>query len=284
MLEKNENRQSKAGSINTGFLRKTAAAISAFFQNDLLSEAFASKNGLLQRLDCRVKLLTLLFYMIFSGVAKSFLTLIFLAAIAVLMTKLSRLDLKLYFKRVWLVLPIIMLVLSIPAATSLFIQGKPLFLIYKGLYLSAEGLRVVLRMSLRVGVSISFGYLLVMTTRWSQLTKSLSILKVPELMIAILDMTYRYIFVLSRLSVEMFEARFLRTAGKIRNSENRKFISNGMAFLFIKANHLSEEIYNSMLCRGYDGNPVSLYEFKLGRNDIIWIMNNIIIVLVLCVI
>jgi len=294
MLGKEQFNEVKSGKAGTGFLRKTLAEIAKVLENDLLAERFAAKAGLLQGVDPRLKLLSMLLFMVLAGTARSVTTLLFLSVMSAMLVKLSKLDAWAYMKRVWLILPVMMLVLSLPAATSLFIKGEPLFYLYRGLdfqvghatipgqiYVSNEGLLAVVKMFLRVSVSISFGYALVMTTRWSQLAKSLGVLKVPKLIIAVLDMTYRYIFVLVRLSIEIYEARFLRTVGKIKNRDNRKFISNSIGFLFIRSGYISEEIYHAMLCRGYDGGQVSLVDFKLGRNDFVWIVNVIVILLIL---
>ena len=286
----------KAGRAHTSFLSKTLKEVYGVLQNDLLAERFASKQGFFQGIDPRVKLGSVLLFMIIAGAAKSFVTLVILFVVALALVKLSYLGVAAYIKRVWFILPLLLLILSLPAATNLVMQGRPLVYLYRGLeakllfirlpqelYLSLEGLKSVVKMSLRVGVSISFGYILVMTTRWSHLTKSLAVLRVPGLVTALLDMTYRYIFVLSKLSIEMFEARKLRTVGKISNRDNRKFISGSIAFLFIKANYISEEIYGSMLCRGYTGEPVSLMEFRLSRNDFVWACNMAIILVILAI-
>lgn len=286
----------KVRGMNISFLRNTLTGISQVIQNDLLSERFASKNGLLQNIDPRVKFFSLLLFIVITGVTGKFSSLILLIMVSAFWVKLSVLDFTAFIKRVWLVIPPIILIFSIPAATSIFIQGKPLFYLYHHLnfkigfvkfpdqvYFSWEGILTIIKMALRVGLSFSFGYVLIMTTRWSEITKSLRVLKIPKLIITILDMTYRYIFVLARISIEIFEARFLRTVGNIKNKDNRKFISNGMAFLFVKSSFMSEEIYHSMMCRGYVGDPVSVSDFKLSGNDLIWMVNVFVILTVLMI-
>lgn len=294
ILEKNKFTAVKSKAVSNGFLKNTLLGISKVIQNEIFSERFAKKRGFLQQIDPRIKLLTILFFMVFCGLTRNMLTLIFLAVIAFMYVKLSGLMIKDYFKRVWLILPVIVLIVSIPAATSIFFVSKPLFYLYKDLhlkiwlitlpkeiYFSFDGFLMILKMSLRIGVSFSFGYLLVMTTRWTHLTKSLAVIKIPAMVISILNMTYRYIYVLSKLAFEMMEARFLRTVGKTNNKQNRMFIANRMSFLFVKSSFLSDEIYDAMKCRGYTGEPVCLTVFKLGQADLLWIINNSIIVLIL---
>lgn len=293
----------KTGKDNTGgsqktngFVRKTINGISKVILYDLTSERLAARQGLLQAFDPRVKLVSILVFMFFTAMTRSFLTLFLLTAMVGMMVFLSNIGFRTYVKRVWMVIPLILLVLSIPAATNLFIKGEVILYIYRdtdlrigslelprNLYFTLQGVRAVLKTTLRVGISISFGYLLITTTRWSHITKALAVLRVPKMLIAILDMTYRYIFVLCSVAAQMFEARSLRTVGALTNRENRRFIGHSIGFLFIKASHWSEEIYDSMVCRGYTGETVSMKEFRLCANDYIWIMNTIIIAIILLV-
>lgn len=270
-------------SINTGFIQKTLNSVSNIIQNDLMSERCASSGGFLQSIDPRVKLASFLLLFIFAGTGKSFFTLILLAAIGFALSGLSNIKTWIFLKRVWFILPVIMFTVSLPAATNLLIQGKPVFYLTDHYYISLEGIKAITKLSLRVGVSFSFGYLTVMTTRWSQITKALGMLKVPGLIISVLDMTYRYLFVLARLTTDIFEARLLRTVGNINAKDNRRFISESIAFLFIRANAMSDEIYDSMICRGYTGDTVCLARFKIKKFDLVWIFNVIIISILLLI-
>lgn len=280
-----ENKEyEEAGKIRTGFIRRTLVGVSKVLQNDLLAERFAGKAGLLQAVDPRVKLVTLLIFIVTAGVVGSIPALVVLCGLGIVLAKLSRLGTATFLRRVWLTLPLLVLILSIPAATNLLIPGKPLWILHEGLYLTTSGVTAVLKMALRIGVSFSFGYLLVMTTRWSRLTASLTALKIPGLVVAILDMTYRYIFVLVRLTVELFEARYLRTAGRVKGRENRRFTAGGMAWLFVRSSYMSEEIYHSMMCRGYAGEPPVVKHPALTSRDVVWIGNCLLIQLVVIIV
>ncbi|MCX7708299.1 MAG: cobalt ECF transporter T component CbiQ [Clostridia bacterium] len=280
--------------LNTGFIRRTLAEVSRIIQNDFLTEKYARQSGLLQGIHPAVKLTTFMFYMVFSSLTQQLLTLVFLAVIGGAMGWLSGLRFGSMVKRVWLILPLITLILSFPAATNIFIKGQPLIIFYhqagfdallpdfpKSLYITSTGILMIVKMSLRIGVSISFGYVLAMTTPWTAITRSLRIFKLPRLAVMLLDMTYRFIFVLSKVAIEMFEARLLRTVGKISGRENRRFVSNGIASLFLKANHLGDEIFSAMICRGYTGEPVTSQPFKFSKNDILWLINHLLITLIL---
>lgn len=275
LLEK-DNIIAESGGSGSGFLRRTADGVSRMLQDDLLAERYAAKGLFLQCIDPRLKLFTFLVLLILTAVSKSPVSLLLLAASAFMLAVLSGLGAWIFIRRVWFVLPLLLLIFSVPAATCLIIPGKPVLTIF-----TLEGIGTVFKMFLRSGVSVSFCYLLVMTTRWSNLTASLRAFRVPALFVSILDMTYRFIFVLIKVSIDIFEARYLRTVGKVRNRENRKFVSGSIALLFAKSSQMSEEIYDSMLSRCYTGEPYGLKSFKVTKNDFVWAVNFIIMVFII---
>jgi cobalt/nickel transport system permease protein len=269
------------GGLNSGFFMKTIRAVNDFVQEELAAERQAVRKGLMQSLDPRVKLGSILLYIVLAGVLQGYLPLLLLAAAAVLLVWQSGLHVRDYISRVWLMVPLLLMVMSLPAATNLLIPGKPLLYIYSlgnpflpgELYISLEGVQAVFRLVLRTGISLSFGYLLVMTTRWGHLMKALQMLKVPGMMVALLDTTYRYLFLLCRTAVEMFEARVLRTVGRLTGSTGRNLVASGIALLLVKTLHTSEEVYHAMVGRGYDGDMVTLEEFHISKADWLWMTN-----------
>lgn len=289
LLEKNLYNDMEASASKTHFIRKTLKHISEVFENELFCEKFAGKPLFLQSIDPRVKLLTLIFYMVLSSFTSNIVVLLILAVIPLLYAKLSGLELKDYIRRAWLYIPVLVLVFSIPGVTSLFVKGSPLVTVLRpgvmglqsGLYFSMNGIEVALRVALRAGISLSFGFLLLLTTRWSKITSALALMHVPLLFISVLNMAYRYIFVISAMACDMMEARYLRTVGKLDTSDNRRFMGHSVAHMFIKSHYLSEEIYDAMRCRGFTDRPVSPDKFKVKGTDILFIINNVIIVLIL---
>lgn len=289
LREKNPEGNGGASPSGTHFLSKTLHHFSEVFENEFFCERYAGKPMLLQSLDPRVKIVVLLAFMIFSAFASSIVVLLALAVIALVYAGVSGLDRKDYIRRVWAYLPLIVFVFSLPGASSLFVRGTPLFYVFRpgfpglpdGLYFTAGGVEMAFRLALRPGVSLSFGFLLLLTTRWSRLTGALAALHVPRLFISILNMAYRYIFVMSELAGGMMEARALRTVGRLKAADNRRFMSHGVAHMFIKSHFLSEEIYDAMVCRGFTGRPVSLDTFRVNAADLLFVVSNVLILFLL---
>lgn len=275
------------------FLRRTIHHLAKVFSNEIYLSVEANKTGFLQQIDPRFKLLVFFSFILISNFAHSFLLLIILFLIGLLYAKLSHISLSVLLKRSWLVIPLFVLICSLPALFNVLVAGHPLVIFLPanqerhffshGLYISDNGLRVVLLMFLRSGVTLSFGYLLMITTRWHDLTKGMAQMKVPVSFILILEMTYRYIFLLSNIALQMSEARFLRSVGKLSHRENRRFLGHAIALLFIKASYLAHEIFSAMRLRGYTHKIVSLKTLKLTAIDWIFLVNNGLIMMVLFV-
>lgn len=281
-----------SGKAKTGFLRRTIKNISQVFENELYSETYASKAGLLQAVDPCAKIAAFLGLMIFSGFTSSMPALVVLAAVPLLYGAVSGIPRKDFFRRVWLTVPLIVLLFSLLGTSSLFLGGQPLFYLipprlfgnWGGLYFTAEGIAAAFRIALRTGISISFAALLLMTTRWQQVTGAFAAMHLPQTAVAVLDMAYRYIFFLSEAAREMFEARFLRTIGKISSRESRRRTGGSAAILFLKSHAVGEEVYDAMRCRGYDGNFRRLRKSRLCGKDLAFLGINLFLLIFLSLI
>ncbi|ADU26834.1 cobalt ECF transporter T component CbiQ [Ethanoligenens harbinense] len=291
LLETSRDEKARVASSGTNFLIKTLHHFSEVFENEFYCERYASKTMLLQCLDPRVKVIVLLAFMVFSSFSSSIVILLALAVIAFAYAKLSGLNMTDYFRRVWAYLPPAVFVCSIPGASSLFTKGAPLFYVLppgtfgmqNGLYFTSSGIAMAFRLALHPGISLSFAFLLLLTTRWSQITHALAGMHVPLVVVSVLNMAYRYLFVTVEMAKNMMEARFLRTVGKLETADNRRFMSHSVAYLFIKSQGLSEEIYDAMVCRGFSGKPVSIRSYKISAADVLFLINSVVILMLLIV-
>lgn len=268
----------------THFLRRTLRALTGVAENDFRCERYAGLPLLLQNVDARVKLPVLLFYAVLGGAAPGLGTLAGLVLVALLYAKLSGIAMGEYIRRVWLYVPTLVLLFSLPGATGAFVHSAPLFTLHAGglaVSFSAAGLMMALRAALRAGVSLSFASLLLLTTRWTKITRALASLHVPSVFTAVLDMAYRYLFVAASLAANMMEARFLRTAGLLRARSSRRFLGRSMAALFVRTGEAGEAVYDAMRCRGFSGKPVRLGKSRLQGADALFLVSSLLIALLL---
>ncbi|MHB1419732.1 MAG: cobalt ECF transporter T component CbiQ [Bacillota bacterium] len=268
-----------------GILEKTLEEIAGFIRESFLSEGLAARSSFLQRVDPRSKLIGTFLMIGLVGLLRHIPVLVVANLWVLWIAYLSGIPPGFFAKRVWLVVPLFTGIMVIPALFNVFRPGDPLFtLIDFGnpvnlwvlnlpaqVTITRQGLAGAALLILRVGASVSLVVLLTLTTRWHMMLKAMAVLRVPRVFIMVLEMTYRYIFVLLNVTTDMFTARKSRTVGRIPGSEQRRFITGVMGSLFGKAYSLSEEVHQAMISRGYTGEPKSLTPLQWRAIDWLWL-------------
>jgi len=252
-----------------GFLTKNISGITHTLESVIVAEDLCRAPGLLQRLDPRAKVVTFALFIVTVGLARSFWPLSAIFALILAVTAASRISMGFFLKRIFLFIPIFTLVIAIPA---LFVTpGSPLVTMASKVIITEQGARTAGLLFLRVTDSMSFGVLLILTTRWTSVLAALRWLRMPSLLVDILGMTYRYIFLLLHSTNSMFLARRSRTLGSFSSNENRRWLTRALGTTMVKSRHLSEDVYLAMLSRGYQGETRVLNDFKMEYRDFLWV-------------
>lgn len=263
-----------------GFLSGTLLRFSGLFENELYNNRYAGMDGLWQSVDPRMKIIVSLLFIVTANCSRNFAVLAGIGLTAAGYAAASHLLMRDYLRRVWKYLPVIVFIFTLPGASSWMVQGTPVLSLGK-VYFTRAGLETVFRAALRTGDSLSFAFLLLASTRWKDLMAGLSGLHIPDGFIAILNMAYRYIFLTASSGTEMMQARWLRTTGKIRSKENRKYVGGVFGLLFIKVHRVSEEVYQAMVLRGYRGVFGRAELRRLRMLDVLFLTVNIVIIMIL---
>ncbi len=258
-----------------GFVAKTLRGVSGFVRRAMFSDDVAATPGLLQRLDARVKVLTLLGLLVVAAFLHSIAALAAMYVVALAIASASRLSIRFFVARVWLFVPVFTGIVVLPATLNLVTPGTivvPLGHWFGGpVGLTAEGLESAGLIVMRVAVSISLVVLLTVTTPWTRLLHGLRSLRLPTTVILVLAMAYRYLFHLLTSVEDMYTARRARTVGPDRDLGNgRRFVAASAGALFGKAHGLSEEVYLAMVARGFTGDVRLLAPERVKRRDLAW--------------
>jgi cobalt ECF transporter T component CbiQ len=258
------------------FVDKTLQGGAGVMRQAMYGDDVATGPGLLQRLDARVKLVTVLGLLVTAALVRHVEVLVALYGAALVLAAASRVKLSFFVKRIWLFIPIFTGIVVLPATLNVVTKGHivvPLGSWWFGrrIGMTRQGLLAAAIIVSRVAVSISLVVLLTLTTPWNKLMAGLRALLVPRLFIQVLAMAYRYIFHLLTSVDEMYTARKARTAGATGGiKEGRAFVTASAGALFGKAHALSEEVHLAMLSRGYTGAAVSLQSFRIGAREVVW--------------
>ena len=109
----------------------------------------------------------------------------------------------------------------------------------------------IIVMPVKVFTSVGLVGLLAATTEWNNLTACLASFHIPSIFIFTLDITLKYIVILGNICVDMLNAVRLRSVG--RNKDKKSALSGVMGVTFLKSREMADEMYQAMVCRGFDG-------------------------------
>lgn len=267
--------------LRRDFVAATLADLTTAVQRSVFAEEYARRNGWLQALDPRVKVLTFLGFLLLCALTHRLEVLVALYGLSLGLAAAARIPLGFFVKRVWVFIPLFTGLVALPAIFNWITPGEPLVTLLRvpagwpflppDLSITAQGLRGAAFLVARVATSVSFAVLLVLTTSWARLLKALAVLRFPSVGILILGMTYRYLFVFLRVVGDLFLARKSRTVGPAPPGEERRWIADRLGYLAGRSYHLGHEAYLAMVSRGWGGQARLVDDFCLGWRDGVWI-------------
>jgi cobalt/nickel transport system permease protein len=278
-----------------GFAEKTIDTFSGVLMDDFYAERIAAANGLMQGLHPGIKVVTTLLLIFVAVLLHNWELLLLFNLWILLLAYMSAVPVSTFLKRVWLVVPIFTGIIILPTLFNVVRPGTTLLVLLNfggqhrfgpwmfpaELTITSQGVQEAVTFILRVGACVSLSVLLTLTTRWAYLLRGFSMIRVPTLFITILEMTYRYIYVLLQSAMDMFQARLSRTVGRTGTGEQQRFVGNAMGALWSKAFLLSDEVHAAMLSRGYTGAPRTLTNAKIRGLDWFWIAFTLLVAIIL---
>ncbi len=262
-------------------IERTLREITSFIKQAVYSEKYAERNGLMQSIDARMKLLAVLAFITIAAFSRNLLVIFALFFIANFLAALSRIPPSFFCFRIFVFIPIFAGIVTLPAAFNIVVPGEELVQIISfdtwHLAITKEGLLTVATIVSRVTVTVSFTVLLTLTTKWHEIMHSLRYLFIPKIFILILIMVYRYIFLFLEMLTNMFLSRKSRNFGKLGFIRSWRVNAPLINALFIKSYAVNEKVYFAMLARGFDGEMRVLKRSKLDLKSIVFLCVNAII-------
>ncbi len=254
------------GKRRGNFIQRTIDALTETLERSLYAEQLSEQGGVLQRIDPRVKFVGMLGLIITAAAAGHVWVVAVIALVALMLAVISRIPIIKSFGPIWIGMFIFSGLIGFPA---IFITPGPTLATIPWLNwpISAHGLQSAVFLLLRSEVSITLSFLLIMTTPWMHVLKSMRVIGIPTLVVVILGMTYRYIFLMLQSASDMFEARQSRMIGKLPDKEARQLAAATVGVLLSKSFQLGNDVFLAMQSRGYRGEVYTLDEFRLTTAD-----------------
>ncbi len=265
----------KGGRAKLPFIDATLRNFAGVIRTSYIQWETASRHGFLQRLDPRLKIIFLIYFIIIASLKVSLLPELVLLMFVIALAVASRLDMAGYLKKVLFFGFFFGFLIALPSSVNLITDGRivvPLiqlsgpydFWIYhipSLIGLTMEGLNHTGILTLRVMNSVALSLLVLYTTRFSEAIKALRVFRVPSTFLLIITLSYKYIFIFAKTVEEIYLSMKSRLTGHINNTDAQQLISGRIAFMFRKTQIQCDEVYKAMLSRGFT-DTVRLYHFR----------------------
>jgi cobalt/nickel transport system permease protein len=261
-----------------GWLEHTVGGIGQSIEGAVFTEEMARLPGWLQARDPRAKLAVFVALVLAASLSTSLAVLAGLYAVVVLAAAASRIPTAFFVKRTWLGIPLFAGIVILPSI--FFVPGPRLFEVAFGpvtVAPSASGLASAIVFVSRVGVSVSLAVLLIVSTPWADVLRSLRTLHVPQVFILVLSMTYRYIFLFLHTANGILEARKSRLVGRASGAEERRWIVGTVGNLTSRAFRMSNDVYAAMLARGFGGEMRAAGSYHMRANDWLFLVGALVL-------
>lgn len=262
-------------SKNNNFIERSLTGALSFLKESVFADEYAAKEGFLQSLDPRIKVIIFILFILAILFTGSIAISICLYAVCLILAYFSKVNMGFFLKRTWIFIPLFSLFIAIPALFSVFTPGESLYTIHMigvQLIITRPGLWGAALFVTRVIASVSFAVLLSLTTRHFALLKVLRIFGIPQIFVMTLGMCYRYTYLFLEAVENTYLAIKSRVGPRLRYKKGRQIVAWNIAALWHRSYHFNEAVYKAMLSRGYTGEPVILDAFKTKLRDWIWLI------------
>jgi cobalt/nickel transport system permease protein len=229
----------------------------------MLQEPFAHGNSFIHQLDPRIRLVSACVYSIVVALSGKFHVLTAAVLISFLWVMLARLPVREIFKRImvlngfnaflWIVLP---LTFQGPHARAL----GPVTIYDAGIIMAAQ-------ITLKSNAILLIILALVTTMNLSVLGHALCWLHVPDKIVQLLLMTYRYVFLIEQEYQRLIRAARFRGFRPGTNLHTYKTYAAIVGMLLVRAAVRADRIYKAMLCRGFKNKFYCLYDYNTSKNE-----------------
>lgn len=259
------------GKKRRGLLESLVFGLIGAEHHSLEAEQTSALPGLLQGLDPRIKVVALLSLIIGAVSTQRLVVLAMMFALATGLAVMSQIRIIRLFRQVWLGVLLFSVAIVLPAI--FIVPGEAVaHLPVVHWPITLQGVRSATFVIGRAETAATLSLLLVLTTPWPHVLKALSSLGVPAAVIAVLGMTYRYIFVLTQSALRMAEARQSRLMAPLDGRARRRLTMTMIGMLLSKTLVLGTEVHAAMIARGYRGKVRLLDDFRTKPADWVFLL------------
>jgi len=217
---------------------------------DLFSSRYYEHNSIIHTLNPTLKLLNIIFFIIILVSIQHYTCFEFLlfTTIAILITNLAKIPFEKILKEIIIFVPFLFFILLF----ALFKEGDSFFK-YGLINITYTGIHTFFSLFIKSILSITMMLILIMTTPFIQILRSLKDLHVPDEIILIFFFLYRYSILFIKEINRLLNAMKIRSVD-LSSLDLLKNFGSVIGVVFIRTFERAERIYQAMLSRGFDTN------------------------------
>jgi cobalt/nickel transport system permease protein len=271
------------GKLKMPFIERAVHQFASFIKAGYLQWESASTDTFFRRIDARIKVLFLLFFILIVSLKRDLLPEVLIGAFIFALILSARLNIVTLYKRVIVFGFFFGFLIALPSALNVITPGQivlPIlhlsgahdFLVCRipaEIGITRQGAYGVAMLTLRVMNSLALSFFVLYTTAFPEIIRALKMLRVPDSFLMVITLSYKYMFLFAKTAEDMHLAQKSRLAGPVKNVEARRWIAGRMGFLFRKTQQRCEDIFKAMLGRGFSGDVRMAGPQRLQARD--WI-------------
>lgn len=229
----------------------------------MIQEPFASGKSPIHRLSPTLRVVAAAAYSFLVALSHGLPTLITALGFSLLLVVFARLNLKKVFQRFTVVLGFLLLIWAILPWTY---QGETLYKLGP-LAISRPGVMLCLEISLKSIAILLVMIALVSTMTTARLGHALNRLHLPDKLVYLILITYRYIFVIEQEYQRLVRAARIRNFSPGTNLHTYRTYAWLLGMLLVRSAERAKRVHEAMICRGFNGKFYSLQENTKGYQD-----------------
>ena len=242
----------------------------------MISETFAVGDSVIHSLDPRLKVVSALMYSFVVALSNSFVVLSIALATSTALVTIAGLNAKEVFKRLAVLLGFVLLIWVLMPLTY---PGAILFRIGP-LGFSRPGVLLAARISFKSSAILLSLTALLATMSLATLGHAMGRLGIPDKLVYLLLITYRYVFVMEQEYRRLIRAMRIRAFRPGTNLHSYQSYAYLVGMLFVHASARADRVSKAMKCRGFNGRFHSLRRFDPDpRNRMFAVIMSLIIIL-----
>jgi len=234
----------------------------------MIEEQFAYGSSFIHSLDPKIRIIASIVLSFATALCDNLYFAVIYFVVSIILIVMARLNMIDIFKRLR---PVFWFLLMIWIILPLTFEGDILYQFY-GLKITGQGVILCCKITIKSITILLLFSALIATMTVASLGNGLHRIHVPDKMVFLLLMSYRYISVIEEEYQRLLRAAKFRGFNPGTNLHSYKTFAYLAGMLFVRASLRAQRVHQAMLCRGFNQKFHTLDDYPPNRLNSIFLM------------